>query len=177
MPDLMTHFTASYLIKRSFCTKRGMTSFLAGATLPDLLGFVPLLLTPLLKPLVMHGPPGLNSIPDWFKNLPFLFLPFHSLIPFVLFSYLVALMFPLAYRRTIFMNMTLGALFHFFLDFLQIRYQDVSYLLFPFSWRSFGLGWIHPEASLYVLPFLSLLAAAIFLFDRNRESGRLKQEI
>jgi len=153
-----------------------MASFLAGATLPDVFGYAPLLLIHLLKPLIMHEPSGLNSTPDWYNNLIYLFLPFHGIIPFVLFSYLVAMMFPVTHRLTIFLNMTFGALLHFSLDFLQTHYLDASYLLFPLSWRTLELGWFQPEASLFVLPFFSFLAAALFLFDHHRDAGRLKHD-
>ena len=59
MPDLMTHFTASYLLKRAVASRENMMAFLLGTTLPDILAYTPLMVA-------AYIPPG--SLPAWIKQ-------------------------------------------------------------------------------------------------------------
>ena len=161
MPDLMTHFTASYLLKRMTTPKFNMVPFLLGATLPDILAYIPLVLA--------AGIPS-GFLPLWLENLPYFFLPFHSFLGFFLFCWLVALLFSKDARAGIFINLILGGLLHFAMDVLQVQHGEFAPLCFPFSWRSIQLGWIESEASLQVLPYLVFFAGGVFLFDHVKKS-------
>ncbi len=165
MPDLMTHFTASYLLKRVIAPKFNMVPFLMGATLPDILAYIPIVIAG-------YVPSGL--FPGWLVKLPYFFLPFHSLFGFFLFSWLWAMLFAEEARPGVFINLALGGLLHFVMDALQVQHGEFGLLFFPFSWRSIQLGWIETEASLQVLPYLVVLAGVVFFTDHKGKTGRLR---
>jgi hypothetical protein len=106
--------------------------------------------------------------------IPYFFFPFHSVIVFTVFCLLLSFFFPIEARWGIFINLVLGALLHFLMDLLQVHRYESTYLLFPFSWRSFQLGWIGPESSLYALPFLTAFATLVLLSDycKHKKSKR-----
>ncbi len=160
MPDLMTHFTASYLLKRAIAPKLNMVPFLMGATLPDILAYVPLVIAASI-------PPGL--FPEGSGDLAYFFLPFHSLFGFFLFSWLLALLFPREARFGVFINLVFGGLLHFGMDALQVQHGETTILFFPFSWRPLQLELIETEASLFILPYIVILAGIVFLFDKLKK--------
>ena len=172
MPDLMTHLAASYLVKRTLAPERHMLPFLLGAALPDIVSYLPLGVTvtapPLLARFASWNP---DAIPLWAKHFPEFFYPFHGVIPFALLSCLLAFLFPAAGRGRVFLNILLGGLLHLLMDLLQVSHNQSGYLLFPLSWRSFSLGWIETESSLYAAPFLCAAAAAFLLHDRRNRRG------
>ena len=163
MPDLMTHFTASYLLKRAVAPKENMTAFLLGAALPDILAYIPL---------VVAGYIPSGSLPAWIKDLPFMFLAFHSVIGFFLFSWWAALLFHVDLRRGVFVNLFLGGLLHFCMDMFQVQHAEFSSFLLPFSWQSFHLGWFGTEASLWGLPFITAAAVIVYSIDILRRKVR-----
>ncbi len=165
MPDLLTHFTGSYLLKKVIAPKFNMVPFLMGATLPDILAYIPIVVAGYI-------PSGL--FPAWLVKLPYFFLPFHSLFGFFLFSWLWALLFAEEARSGVFINLALGGLLHFVMDALQVQHGELGLLFFPFSWRSVHLGWIETEASLQILPYLVFLAGVVFLIDHIRKIRRLR---
>jgi len=163
MPDLMTHLTASYLLKKAAAPKQNVVPFLLGATLPDMLAYIPLLVSGFLP---------LKSMPLWVNAVPHFFLPFHGILCFTLLSCLLALLFPREVRKGVFLNLELGGLLHLFLDLLQVQHgREVSYLFFPLYHTSFSLGWIETESSLYTLPLFVVAATIVLGIDifRHRE--------
>ena len=96
MPDLMTHLTASYLLKKAVSPKDYMVPFLLGATLPDLLAYMPLIVSGFLP---------LKSMPLWVNASPYFFFPFHGIVAFTVFSWMLALLFPMELRKGIFLNL------------------------------------------------------------------------
>ncbi len=131
-----------------------MVPFLAGATLPDITGYVSLLLCAMI-------PAGAR--PEWADQLPLFFLPFHSIAGFTLLSWLLALCFQEKARAGVFLNLELGALIHFSMDFFQALHAPSNYLFFPFACSSSWPGWFGSESSLIILPALAVLAAGVFL--------------
>ena len=162
----MTHLSAAYLVKRAVSPRRNMLAFLLGATLPDLISYIPQSIIAITLSLERAGVLRSDQIPIWFSDLPRLFYPFHGIFPFIILCWILALLFPIASRQGILLNLILGGCLHFSLDLMQIRYGTVGYLLFPLSNRSYSLDWIGTESSLYVVPFLAGAAAAVFLWDR-----------
>ncbi len=169
----MTHMTAAYLVKRAVSPSRNMLAFVTGATLPDLVSYVPLFFVGFGVSLQKAGLLRLDGMPDWFHSLPYFFAPFHGILPFFLLCWILTLLFPLAARRGIFVNLLLGASLHFAMDLVQVSHNPVGYLLFPFSRKSWSLGWIGTESSLYIVPFLVAIAAAVLIRDalRKRKTG------
>ena len=164
MPDLMTHLTASYLLKKAVAPRRYMVPFLLGATLPDMLTYIPLIVSGFLP---------LRSMPLWVNAIPFFFFPFHGIVTFTLFSWILALLFPTEARKGIFLNLELGGLLHIFMDLLQVKHgEDAGYLFFPLSGKSFALGWIETESSLYTLPFFVAAATIVLGIDLFRYRNR-----
>jgi hypothetical protein len=162
----MTHLTASYLLKKAVSPRHNVVPFLLGATLPDLLAYMPLILTGFLP---------LQSMPLWVNASPYLFFPFHGIVAFTVFSLMLALMFPIERRKGVFINLELGGVLHMFMDLLQVQHGGESgYLLFPFSRKSFALEWIETESSLYTLPFLVAAATIVVGVEwiRHRNESR-----
>jgi hypothetical protein len=169
MPDLMTHLAVSYLVKRAVSPRKHMVPFLLGSTLPDILSYLPLMFTVAGPPLLTGiGSPASETLPTWVKHIPDLFYPFHGIFTFLVLSCLAAFLFPARGRSGVFWNILLGGLLHLFMDLLQVNHNEIGYLLFPFSWRSYSLGWIETESSLRALPFLGAAVLAVLLYDRSK---------
>ena len=160
MPDLMTHLTSSYLLKRLLAGKRNIVPFLLGATLPDMIAYIPLVASGLLP---------LEYLPVWTNALTYLFFPFHGIVGFTLLSWMLALLFQTELRKGIFWNLELGGLVHVLMDLLQSQHGQSGYLLFPFSGKSFGLGWLETESSLYAVPFLVAAVVIMLGIDSFRQ--------
>lgn len=174
MPDLMTHLTAAYLVKRATNPRKNMLAFVAGATLPDLVSYVPLFVVAALLSLEFVGLVDLPGTPGWLLKMPYLFVPFHGLIPFFLLCWILVLFLPEPGRKGVFVNLVLGASLHFILDLAQASYGPTGYLLFPFSTKNYSLHWFGSESSLYVAPLLAAVAAGVLVRDRlrARSAGR-----
>jgi hypothetical protein len=131
MPDLLTH-----LIVAEGCRKvtRGDAFtpwFLVGTILPDLL----------TRPF--------NIL---FPSLFWFFVPLHTPVGLFFVCIAISQFFPTAERQSAFRNLLGGVALHLVLDLFQKHIGEGSYLLFPFSWRSFEIGLFWPETSLYLLP-------------------------
>jgi len=172
MPDLMTHMTAAYLVKRAVSPRRHMLSFVAGATLPDLVSYVPLFAVGIGMSLQRIGLLQAPGLPPWLGRLPCLFAPFHGILPFFLLCWMAALFFPRESRRGVFLNLVLGAALHFVMDLGQVSHNPVGYLLYPLSHKSFSLEWFGSESSLVAAPVLAALAAAVLAHDGLRARRR-----
>jgi len=169
MPDLMTHLTAAYLIKRAVSPRKHVLSFVAGATLPDLVSYIPLFAVGACMSLQRAGLVDLQGVTHWFSDLPYLFAPLHGIVPFFLLCWILVLFFPEEGRKGTFVNLLLGAGLHFLMDLAQESHNPTGYLLFPLSGKSFSLHGFGSESSLYVAPFLTAVAAGVLVRDRIRD--------
>jgi len=174
MPDLMTHMTAAYLVKRVTFPRKNVFAFVAGATLPDLVSYVPLFISAAFVSLQRSGLLNLPGTFHWFFDLHYLFAPFHGFVPFFLLCWILVLFFPEEERRGILVNLVLGSGLHLLLDLAQESHTPTGYLLFPLSTKSFSLDWFGSESSLHVAPFLMAVAAGVLVRDRirGRRAGR-----
>jgi hypothetical protein len=174
----MTHMASAYLVKRAVSPGKNMLAFLAGATLPDLVSYLPLFVVGAGASLQRAGLLDLHRLPSWFEDLPYLFAPFHGIVPFFLLCWILALGFPAERRKGIFVNLASGAALHFLMDLLQVSHNPVGYLFFPFSRDSVSLGWIGTESSLAAAPLLAGVAAVVLLWDhvRKRKDGPSREE-
>jgi hypothetical protein len=165
----MTHMASAYLVKRAVSPGKNMLAFVAGATLPDLVSYLPLFVVGAGASLQRAGLLDLHRLPSWFEDLPYFFAPFHGIVPFFLLCWILALGFPAEQRKGIFVNLASGAALHFLMDLLQVSYNRVGYLFFPLSRDSVSLGWIGTESSLVVVPLLAGAAAVVLIRDHVRK--------
>ena len=156
MPDLMSHISISYLLKRGIAPKENMTVFILGSALPDILAYTPMILASNL-------PSG--SLPLSVRELPYMFLAFHSFLGFFLFSWWAALLFHVDKRKSLFINLLLGGFCHITLDMLQVQHSEFSSFFLPFSWQSIQFSWFESEASLVGLPFVFSAAILVYGWD------------
>jgi len=175
MPDLLTHAATAYLLKRVLSPRRHLVPFLLGSALPDLVSYLPLAITsatPVLARELAQGTQVTSTaLPLWIEHVPEFFYPFHGILPFLLLCGLLAFLVPAADRRGVFLNLLLGGLLHLGMDLLQVNHHQHSYLLFPFSWRAYSLGWIGTESSLSVAPFLCAACAAFLVYDHRKRKA------
>ncbi|MFC2092075.1 metal-dependent hydrolase [Elusimicrobiota bacterium] len=161
MPDLMTHTLVGLIfgkIKPSFfitdlLKKRMFVIFLSGNMLPDLFSRVPQILFPSYTP--FFGPP-------------------HTLLGAAVVSYAVSLLFKRE-RRKIFLYLLAGTVFHFLLDLTQKDLFGGGYMLFfPLEVRvSFGFMW--PEDSVYIMPFLLVITIVLYRLQIHRYFKGIKK--
>lgn len=173
MPDLMTHMASAYLVKRATFPGKNTLAFVAGAVLPDLVSYIPLFVVASFLSLEYAGILAVPETARWFLDLPYLFAPFHGMVPFFLLCWILVFFFPVEERRGIFLNLVSGAGLHFLLDLAQESHNPTGYLLFPLSTRSYSLQWFGSESSIYVAPLLMAVAAAVLCRDvtRARRTG------
>jgi hypothetical protein len=95
------------------------------------------------------------------------------MVGFTVFSWLLALLFSTGARKGVFLNLVFGGVLHMFMDLLQVQHGgDSGYLLFPLSRKSFALGWIETEGSLYTLPLFVAAASIVAAIDIFRYRHR-----
>lgn len=124
MPDLVTHTFAAWLLVRPERWQRSRLLFFLGTLMPDLVSRPIYILMPRLGgyTLAIHTP--LFMIGCGLLAAEFMAEPL---------------------RRTARLAITSGILLHFFLDAMQRHLTAGYYWFFPFSWKSFELGWFWPE--------------------------------
>lgn len=144
MPDLLTHFVTAYGTRELEARRRLSYWFLIGAVLPDVL----------TRPWTIVMPSSY-----WFT------MPFHTPIGLLLVSLSISLLVAGRVRSGVFFNLLVGSYLHVVLDILQAHIAGGYYLFFPFSWRSFEVGIMWPEDSLYLLP-LWIVLGIFFLIRR-----------
>ncbi len=146
MPDLLSHWAAGRLVGG-----RGGTGFifLLGALLPDLL----------TRPVYILWPGAY-----WFVK------PVHTPVGIVLSCLAVSGLFVARQRKRVFLWLTAGAFLHLFLDLFQRHLVGGYALAFPFSWKSWEIGWIWPEQTLFLLPVWLMLVAGL-AWRRSRASA------
>jgi len=151
MPDLVTHLAAGFLASRFFRLGRFLVLFYLGALLPDLLS----------RPFHIPFPPIFPATQ-----------PFHAPLVLFAFCWLAALFFRAEARRGVFAALYAGCLSHLLLDLLQTHLIGGYIWLFPFSTRTYSLGFAEPEYFLdylwLTLP-LSLLAFSLAWPGRERK--------
>ena len=158
MPDLVTHVTVAHLfrllrgrIRNHRDIGMNLLLFYWGTILPDLL----------TRPLYILFP----ETHHWL-------LPFHTPLGMGVFSLMIAVLFPVNLRRSAFLNLFGGAMFHFFMDLLQKQVIGNHFWLFPFSWSSRGLGLAWPHEIMKLIPIWIIL---IILLDGERGWKSIKK--
>lgn len=140
MPDLITHFAAAYIMKIPRGWARFRVPFYLGAILPDIL----------TRSFVIIYPPS-----------DYVVYSIHTPIVSAVVCLLIAQFFEKEIRPGVRTNLLLGITLHFGLDILQ-RHVIVPYFwLFPFSWKTFELGFFWPEESLRLIPLWLALVITI----------------
>ena len=131
MPDLLTHLIVAEGCRKATLSDALTYWFLVGTILPDML----------TRPF--------NIL---FPSLYWFFVPLHTPVGLFFVCMAISQFFSTAERRSVFCNLLGGAALHLVLDLFQKHIGEGYYLLFPFSWRSFEIGLLWPEESLYLLP-------------------------
>lgn len=141
MPDLVTHTAAAYFAGRPFLDRHKRILLYLGAILPDVL----------TRPFYILIP-----------NLYYYTIGIHTPIFMLIVIALFAEFFEPGIRKTAFLYLLLGVLFHFALDILQKHLSTGYYWLFPFSWHSFEIGLFWPNQ---VIPFIPLWILGVFVME------------
>ena len=143
MPDLITHFTAAYLLKLPRRWARFRVPFYLGAILPDLL----------TRPLYILFPPSIYVV-----------YSLHTPIVTAVVCLLIAMFFDEEIRSGVRRNLLLGISLHYGLDIMQ-KYFFSGYLLFyPFSSKSLGLQLFWSEEALQLVPVWVIIVVGIEAF-------------
>ncbi len=128
----------------------------AGAVLPDLVSRAPSTVLGLV-----HS--HLQPVP---AVLLYCWHPLHLPAGILLYSLLLALLFPCDQRRAALTALLAGGALHVFLDLCQ-RHVGLGYpLLVPFSSRDFELGLMGSEATVPWAPLLATLTGTLWLLMR-----------
>ncbi len=139
MPDLITHTAVAYFASRPRSCARYRAIFYLGTILPDLLS----------RPLYILKP-----------ELFVYAAAIHTPIFLTAFCLLLAELFNETIRRGTRISLLAGVGLHLFLDLLQRHVAAGYFWLFPFSWKSFEIGWFWPETPLSLAPlWISLVLA------------------
>ncbi|HOT95602.1 MAG TPA: metal-dependent hydrolase [bacterium] len=153
MPDLVTHTFAAWLLARPERWRKVRLFFFVGAILPDIIS----------RPIYILQP-------RWQGYTVALHTPLFALLCALLLAEFMAPALRCAARIAI----SAGILLHFVLDLMQSHLGAGYYWFFPFSWRSFELGWFWPETTVSWIPlWLGLMAAAeaMLWWRRSRHSS------
>lgn len=153
MPDLVTHFTVAYLLKRPNRWAQFRVPFYLGAILPDLLSRPVYILFPKAYPVVYS---------------------FHTPAMVVLFSLLLAEFFEPSLRRGVRLNLLLGVGTHFGLDLFQRSVSGSYKWLYPLQFETFDFGFFWPDESVRLVPLwiIILAAAEFYAWWRERKNRR-----
>jgi len=132
MPDLVTHVAVGYGLQRGLWPRLSVW-FLIGAVLPDIL----------TRPFTILWPGSF-----WWT------MPLHTPVGLLLICAAAAFLLGPGpgFNRSVFLNLSAGALVHVVLDIFQTHIAGSYFLFFPFSWRSIEAELVWPETSLYLLP-------------------------
>ena len=147
MPDLITHTLFVYPLKYRF--KKAILFIVLGTILPDILGRIAGVFIP--------GSP----IVGWYQ------LSIHTPFSMILFIYAFSFLFLQKERKNVFIFLILGTFIHFFLDFFQKIISLGNLWLFPFSFKSFQVGIIWPDDTIFLIPILILINLLILLLFKK----------
>ncbi len=145
MPDLLTHFGATYLLSRPLPWRIDLRLLFLGALLPDL----PWILSRVLKTLTPLDPINLSAY----------LIPFSTPLVVLLVAACIALL----HQRplTCFAILGTAGLLNIVLDCLQTRPVSGPLLLYPLSFHRYSLHWFWPEDIIsYVAVGVSLVCMA-----------------
>lgn len=154
MPDLLTHSAAAHLAARRWFPRPAAILFVVGTMLPDVLSRPFYILFPILHWWVMplHTPVGMAIvcwiITGWFKPED---------------------------RKTVFIALFAGAIFHFLLDAPQQHIAAGYFWLFPFSWTTYEWGLWWSEDTVQIVPWVILLVAIVEIILYRRKAKRSLQ--
>jgi hypothetical protein len=151
MPDLVTHSLAAWLLVRSPRWRRIRLLFFLGTFLPDLVSRPLYILFPRLGgyTVAMHTP------------------------VFLFFCGLVAAEFmESGLRGQARLAITAGIFLHLSLDVMQRHLTAGYYWLYPFSWKSWELGWFWPEQVVDWVPlWIGIMAVGELLIALRRRAA------
>ena len=149
MPDLITHAAAAYFASRAKRFANHRAAFYLGTVLPDLIS----------RPLYIIKP-----------ELFVYAVAIHTPIFLTVFSLLLAELFDEKLQRGVRIFLLAGVGLHLFLDLLQRHIGSGYFWFFPFSWKSFEIGFFWPETPLSLAPLwigLVLATEAIIRLRRR----------
>jgi hypothetical protein len=149
MPDLMTHTFIGLILAKGKENRSKIQQgyflfvffFLLGNILPDITSRVPMIVFP--------------------KLIPF-FEPYHTLLGGLLFAYVFSLLFEENIRRPVFGFALAGSVFHQVTDLVQKNFFGSGYRLFFPLELEINIGFVWPEDSVYILPFLLLITFVLY---------------
>jgi len=147
MPDLITHTLFVYPFKYRY--KKALLFILFGTILPDVLGRIAGVFIPA------------SPIVGWYQ------LSIHTPFSMIFFIYAFSFLFFQEERKNVFIFLTLGTFIHFFLDFFQKIISLGNLWLFPFSFKSFQVGIIWPDDTIFLIPILILINLLILLLFKK----------
>ncbi len=147
MPDLVTHVSVAYFLRKPKGISRFTVIFFLGTILPDVL----------TRPIYVIFP---NTY--WFVY------PFHTPLVLVLVSLLISYFFQERIRKAVFITLLLGVLLHLLLDLFQRSLFGTNYWLFPISDIDIQLGLFWQDDSLYAIPFLACIIFVREMFSLLR---------
>jgi Na+/proline symporter len=155
VPDAVTHLCSGLLAQilgPPGPVRRWAPLFVAGAVLPDLFSRAPSTVLGLV-----HS--HLHPLPSF---VLYCWNPLHLPAGILLYSLLLALLFPQAQRRAALAALLAGAAVHVVLDLSQ-RHVGLGYpLLVPFSSRDFELGLMGSEATVPWAPAVAGVTVALW---------------
>ena len=147
MPDLITHVAIAHIIKRgsefTFFQERSAAFrvlFYLGTILPDIL----------TRPFYIIFP----ATHAWT-------FPFHTPFGMFVICTLIAQFFEKAIRKQALISLMTGALLHFLLDFWQKQIIGGYRWLFPFSWKTVGIGCFWADEIIPLIPVWILAVIVI----------------
>jgi len=140
MADLMTHFTFAYALTRFPRFARFRVLLYTGVILPDILS----------RPFYILKP-----------ELYLYTVGIHTPVFMAFFCLLCAEFFPRDIRPDVRKYLMAGVGLHFFVDLFQKHLLSGCLWFFPFSWRSFEIGWYWPHELLRFIPVWILFIASV----------------
>jgi len=149
MPDIITHTTFAYLIRKRNWDIHFLILFLLGAMLPDLLT---------------------RPFTTFFKPEQYFINASHTPSVVLLWIILISQFFEREIRWQVFKYISLGTLTHFFLDLFQISTNNIGYqLLFPFSEWNFSFNLFWADESIFIAPIMAIIFLIDFYFFKKKK--------
>ena len=160
MPDLITHGASGLLLGIAWVRHRPaplLATFVAGNLMPDLLTRVPA---------IMAG-----EIDAKLVTLPRLLIygwePMHQPAGMAVAAVALSLLFEPAWRARVFVALYGGMLLHLLMDMFQFHEGAGHMLFFPVTTRSYEIGLVGSEASVFVALPLALAAGLAWWWRRK----------
>ena len=151
MADLITHGAVALLWKAG-PRARHVAAFFAGNVAPDLLSRGPTIALSFIHQHVFRLP----------HELVFFWTPLHMPAGMLLSAYPLCFLFAEGSRRAIFANVLGGMLVHLAVDLMQYHYGVGYSLIYPLKKRTWELGWIGSEDTVFIAPALARVTAVVW---------------